>query len=1074
MRVVHRFHWWPRLLRISLAAASAVILTVSDADVANAATTGNITGVVTSETDRVPGAGLRVAAVSPSARYTTVTDGKGFFSLTGVTPDTYDISVDVQGFQPAIVRGITVVPDQTSVANLSLLRALRTIGRSSARSVGSAYQPQQVTDTYTVSQSQITNLLGRQGGTSEAQVVGQLPGATFDSSGFPVIRGGRENEEGFQFEGIDYTDALTSQFVNNLRLNGISTLQLTPGAGDASSGNSGTGTLNLTLKRGTYPPGGQIEVDARTPTYAHYLRFEYGIASPGGRLSNYVSFVGERNAGQYGYPGSNVFDVSTGAPFTGTTLYAANDFVDNLVYKFGRDNDQSLQFVYQNEAVNFYLSNGGFEQFSFKTNDPYWLSQAEAFSGLNKAQIQQIVPLYQFQTSVDQRLNRPNGQVQPNETIKLQYGINPDPSTYVTAKYYRVNATGQFDDVFSASNNFFNSSFLSLQGGLRTGTALDVTKQLSAKHLLGIGGKFEFIHPVFSQQDNLASFFDLTAGTLGSEVYDFVPAGPNCPASCGYLAANGIPAGTRIPLLNEVTSTNRQDTAAYVDDTWSPNSKLRMNAGLRLDMANYQLPGYNSESYLPAAGAGYSGLYLPTSTGVYAPGTIVDGADVSGLPDPSKDRFNYDGQTRHAKVLEPRLAASYQLGSANAVRASYGRSVQFAALAFVDLSTDRRDYQQFTGIPAYNSFSGPGPVFICGPTGDRRCRDYADQLFWENQNNFAGVPIQPTKPATFSNFDFSYSHLFPAAIALKVTPFYRRGYDAPVLVASPKLTAAGSPVLDSNGAPILNPSVTTNLGINRTTGVEMLVTKDAPFGLSGQLTATYINELTNILPTQSSEDFFPTVSLASLALGNVYRVGFLSPFQVNMSPQYKSHGGLRINPILQYNIGYPLGTGNVAQTFLYGSAVNVPSTNITNSGQLSGSAGATTYVDPQNPGSILHPNVAATRGTPEKSSPGGFLSPQSLTANLSLEYAPAKSRSTFGVLVTNLFNNVYNLPAVNPRYQPLATGLSGPLSGQTTGAVLFPTSGFANYSAERFGTSAYLINPNLTPREVRFYYVLKL
>jgi hypothetical protein len=161
------------------------------------------------------------------------------------------------------------------------------------------------------------------------------------------------------------------------------------------------------------------------------------------------------------------------------------------------------------------------------------------------------------------------------------------------------------------------------------------------------------------------------------------------------------------------------------------------------------------------------------------------------------------------------------------------------------------------------------------------------------------VPIQPTKPATFSNWDLSFSHVFPNAVGVKVTPFYRRGYDAPVLVAGPKLTAAGQPVFDANGAPILNPSVTTNLGINRTTGVEMQVTKDAALGVSGQLTATYINELTNILPTQSNEDFFPSVSLASLALGNVYRVGFLSPFQTNLALQYKTRGGFRINPIVQ-------------------------------------------------------------------------------------------------------------------------------------------------------------------------------
>ena len=156
-----------------------------------------------------------------------------------------------------------------------------------------------------------------------------------------------------------------------------------------------------------------------------------------------------------------------------------------------------------------------------------------------------------------------------------------------------------------------------------------------------------------------------------------------------------------------------------------------------------------------------------------------------------------------------------------------------------------------------------------------------EQLYWDNQVNFDGVPIEPVKPETFNNFDFSYSHQFPANIALKVTPFYRRSYDALVLLEYRQTNQERQP-LESNPLIIgflFNPSVSSNLRIEKTTGVEMLIhALTWVYGISGEFAATYINELSNVVPLSASEDFFPSIPAASLALGNVYRVGFLSPF----------------------------------------------------------------------------------------------------------------------------------------------------------------------------------------------------
>ena len=90
-----------------------------------------------------------------------------------------------------------------------------------------------------------------------------------DSSGYPVIHGGREYEEDFEFEGIPYVDAYSNQFTNSLAIptGGVQLLQLTTGAGDASQPGGGTGAFNVVAKRGTYPGYAQVAARRRWPRF---------------------------------------------------------------------------------------------------------------------------------------------------------------------------------------------------------------------------------------------------------------------------------------------------------------------------------------------------------------------------------------------------------------------------------------------------------------------------------------------------------------------------------------------------------------------------------------------------------------------------------------------------------------------------------------------------------------------------------------------------------------------------------------------------------------------------------------
>ena len=1046
-------------MRVARAVVIAVLLVVHTIGFAGAAgTTGTISGTITSAETGKPIAGVKVNIASPTGSANATTTASGFFSLTGITVDTYVVSFQAQGFEPYSLSGVTVFPDTIQDVSTKLKKSLSTIATVSVRSAGGAFQPKQTQDTYSVTSQQVETILGRSDATSESTLLASLPGATFDSSGYPVLRGGRENEEGFQNEGIDQTDAFTSQFVNSLALNpSLGSLQLTPGAGDASTGNAGTGTINLTSKRGTYPGFGSVQGTIQSPDYDHELGFEFGIATKDGSVSNYVSYEGVRSNGlTYGHN----TDARDNGRFFSTIDEIGNDLVDNFVVKFGHDKSQSLQAYIQNEYYNFGGNYGGSNGLYYKTNDPFYLDTATGFTGLTNTQVQSLTGLLPYQPSATSLLgNRsPGTYYQPNNTFKLQYSNNIDSTTFATIKFYSIAASTIFDFPFAGQDTIGFPSYYLTQGGHRTGVALDTTKQFGSTNLVQVGFKYELLSPTYDQVDPGDGFY---ATAFSNNIYDFVPA-TACPAAivsagiaCGYLTKYLKNPGP-IPYNDEQSATTRQDFSTYITDTISPNEHLKIQAGLRLDGSHYRFA------------SGLSQFYAPSS--IDANGFPLNAAGKEVTTDTGTYLTNTNTAQTEPLIPEPRLSAAYQIGANDAIRGSYGRSVELPALGFVDYQQGRGQYSRFAGIPANAA--------ECGITGNLTCQNYADELYWVNQNFLEGVPYQPVKPATFNNYDFSYSHQFKDDIGLKITPYYRRGYDALALVASPRRDANGNILLNPDGTVIYGPSTTTNLGESHTSGVEFLLTKEAANGFSGSLSATYINETSNVIPNSPSEDFFPTIPPASLALGNQYRVGFLSPFQATLAVQYKSKGGLRINPQIYYVRGYPVGEGLYTATYVNGKAVNVANTNVTDP---NGSNFAQFYVDPQNPGTITNPNIDATRGTANTASAGGVIGYPSVYGNLTIEYSPPRSHSTLGIQILNIAGNVYSgfgggsTIIGNARYQPVATGISGPQSGYDLPSAQYPSLGTAYYYGKnQNGQSAYDISPSYEGTQIQVYYKLAI
>ena len=1052
------------VLRCAIAAAFA-LSTVSSFPapvLAVGGVTGTINGTVTDATTRAPIANVDVAVASPSQSARTTTDGKGFFALTGLPVDTYTVSFTLNGYEVSVINGVTVQGDQQVAVNGSLVKSLTRIGRTQTRAQSAAYQPKQTTDSYQVTGQQVQTALGRQGNISQTQLQSSVPSITTTFYGSSSIRGSTRTEIAYQFDGIDYTDPLTAQFQNSLGLNGLQSLQVNPGAGDATQGNAGAGAVNIVVKRGSRPNFGSFYLEAANYPRADYVSGEYGWATPDGKFSNYSSFVGQVNYSQYGLKDTPPY--VTGSFFS-TDYSVTRDFINNFVYKFGHDKSRSLQFLYQTRYSDFFINHGGIDNLCFKTCDPNiagtstlqgQLDTTTYYPGVGSLaarynDFQRIVGLLPVQSDVNQPLYYQGFNHQPVDVLKLEYSQQLNATTFWTNRLYRVVGNAQFNRPYDTQTT--SSRINWAQGGARSAFAGSFVKLLGDKHQVELSYTYQAVQPVYDNVSNTLGYRALVDGiqgdpTRGYELADFIPTtgGFACPTTdsfgaklanvpgttspCGYLGKyfpNGIP---RVP-LNRFSSAGFQHLYGVgIRDQFNVSSKLRLDYGVRLDGSNFQI--LNGQGY--------------------------------GITD----------ATKKPTVTEPRFASAYQFGPRDAVRFSYGRSVQFTPAGI--LNSPVSYYDEYRNIPSRDARTGL-PATNCGPpTFTSVCTSYAQQIH-DEQVAFDGLEAFNVKPSTYNNFDFSYSHQFAGNVGLKITPFFKRGYDVNVFT---------TPVIGTDpvsGLAIFGPSTLSSAGIDKTTGVEFLLTKDAPVGLSGFLALTYVNRLQNVPPGYGgqTEDFYPSIPPASLALGNLYRAGYLSPLNGRLGVNYKTRGGFRVNPIVSYDKGFPIiGAGNLTSAFVNTKPYVVPNTNASIPGYgIIANGGApsvvTQYVSPTNPGSVFNPNIAATRGTPETALAGGVLSRARFNTDIDFEYSKPGWRGTLGLYVSNLFNQIYSEPSINSRYQPVATGIAGPQTGQTSGYFLYgPQLGYYNYGPERFGQQPYIIVPNNAPTRLRLYYQVQL
>ncbi|HLW37124.1 MAG TPA: carboxypeptidase regulatory-like domain-containing protein [Candidatus Eremiobacteraceae bacterium] len=534
---------------------------------------------------------------------------------------------------------------------------------------------------------------------------------------------------------------------------------------------------------------------------------------------------------------------------------------------------------------------------------------------------------------------------------------------------------------------------------------------------------------------------------------------PSMPTGLGcyiysWMLANGkwngkLPA---IPLTGfSYAGTDFQQYGIGLRDQWTPNSKLHVDYGVRFD-GQYLRWGPNQFS---------KDLGNPSDVGI-------------GYASLGNDYLR-------PRVVEPRIAIDYVVNPNNSVRFSYGRSISFFFAQTAGTPTTGIMDPLLFQIPAkdtvnINTNPAAGPIALgpaCGsgwhgpgtngngtymqnpfvpfsgsgtvsPLGWYfKCPNYAESVYWLFDQTFAAPDIGGGFPATYNNWDLAWEHQFANGWGTKLTSYWRRGYDTYQVT----LLNNGPPD-PVTGAQNAGSFAVRETGIQKTFGLEFfLTTPDKPAGWSGFLTMNYVNELTNTPPVSGS-DSLPVVSQFLYQTNTLFHQSYLPPFSGRTGIEYRTRSGWRINPIFAFDGGIPFGVGKDAIGFVNGVLYHLPTGNVgvatpyAGPGNPNQAINATCYVDPAFPGSYFHPRDFACRGYDEPALAGEKFTRPRLFTDLDVQFE--KGRQTFGVYVTNLWNNYRAEPGVNQAWQPVANGEGGLQTGQFAGAYPLNPDGSPN------------------------------
>jgi hypothetical protein len=230
-------------------------------------------GIVISVVDATgaPVANAHVTAIAASNRLAGATDARGSFTLLGLVPDTYTVSVTATGYEPSSRDGVTVLPGQTQQVAFSLAKSLHTI--ASIRSTAKSFAVGSTSDTFTVTGEAARATAPTEGasglgaytqGTVQGSIVA-VPGVDQDAFANAILRGGKIEDAVFDYDSVAVPQGLVAEPGGNITgaqlfTTGIGSVTTTLAGFEAEGQNALGGVIDLIPSVGTYPGTTTLDV----------------------------------------------------------------------------------------------------------------------------------------------------------------------------------------------------------------------------------------------------------------------------------------------------------------------------------------------------------------------------------------------------------------------------------------------------------------------------------------------------------------------------------------------------------------------------------------------------------------------------------------------------------------------------------------------------------------------------------------------------------------------------------------------------------------------------------------------
>ncbi len=278
---------------------ASLILPAGRADAAES-TTGLLGGTVTAA-GGAPLPGVTVSAVSPSGRYSAVTDARGRFLMLGVSPDTYVVTAEQAGYESAMQRDVNVLSGERQQTTFALEKVLRTIG--SVRAASQAFTLGSPSDTFTITgdaaraQHPIAASAGlaSYGQGTVQGAISNAPGVDLDPFANAILRAGRVGDTVFDYDSVPIPQGLIAEPGGNvdgaqLPTTGIASTSVTLAGYSNESDNALGGVVNQIPAVGSYPGRSTVELATGVGTKYQFgnvevlgatpdLRWRYALAS---------------------------------------------------------------------------------------------------------------------------------------------------------------------------------------------------------------------------------------------------------------------------------------------------------------------------------------------------------------------------------------------------------------------------------------------------------------------------------------------------------------------------------------------------------------------------------------------------------------------------------------------------------------------------------------------------------------------------------------------------------------------------------------------------------------------------